>query len=260
METQAKSKREGLLKISDLARETGVAAGTIKFYIRQGLLAQPTLKTGRNMAYYDRSFIPRIRFIKELQSKRFLPLDVIKAIIEHNNSVISSHEVETLLNLEGTFYEAIHYVPGQAPIPRDEVESRYGTTEEDLNLLIEFGVLSPVTRDGVEYFEGDDVLMLETFLAMDKAGLTKDLIPHATSLPIYVESIGKLARDELKMFTQSVTGRYDTARVANVAIASMKLAEQFIVLLRRKLLLKAIQDLREESSAAQDTQTAESSG
>lgn len=124
--------KQGLYKISDLARETGVSTGTIKFYIREGLLPSPTLKTGRNMAWYDRSFVDRIRAIKELQQKRFLPLDVIKAILDHDSEVISQREVDTLLSLEGTFYQEIHYVPGQVPITVPQAMERYEISEEQL--------------------------------------------------------------------------------------------------------------------------------
>ena len=74
-----------LIKMSELARRAGVARGTIQHYLREGLLPRP-VKTFRNMAYYDRRFIDRIRCIKELQQKRYLPLDVIKAILERDSA------------------------------------------------------------------------------------------------------------------------------------------------------------------------------
>ena len=68
------------LKMRDLERATGVGRESIRFYIREGLLPEPE-RPGRNVAWYDESFIERIRLIKELQQKRFLPLQVIKAIV-----------------------------------------------------------------------------------------------------------------------------------------------------------------------------------
>ena len=155
-----KSGKEGLLRISDLARETGVAVGTIKFYIREGLLPAPTLKTGRNMAYYDRSFIERIRMIKELQTKRFLPLDVIRAILDRDDAVISQSEIDTMVSLEGTFYEAIHYAPGHPPITVAEAAKRFDLEEQGIRYNIALGVLTPVMRDGEEVLEGQDLLLL----------------------------------------------------------------------------------------------------
>ena len=58
----------------------GVGRETIRFYIREGLLPEPE-RPGRNVAWYDESFVERIALIKELQQKRFLPLQVIKAIV-----------------------------------------------------------------------------------------------------------------------------------------------------------------------------------
>lgn len=246
--TQRRKSRNGLYKISDLSRETGVSIGTIKFYMREGLLPPATIKTGRNMAYYDRSFVDRIRVIKELRQKRFLPLDVIKAILERDREVISPHEIELLLGLEGKFYEAIHVAPGHAPVKLAEVTERYGLSDEELRYCIESGVLTSVLRNGEEVFEGDDILLLENFVAMGEAGFDRSLIPRELGVPLYVEAIGKLAREELKVFSRAVNGKVDDAKLAEMAMAGVKIIEQFIVLLRRKLLLRAIQELREQTS------------
>ncbi len=69
------------MKISQLARHSGVPAATIKYYVREGLLPGPVEK-GRNIAYYDPAIIHRIQAIKELQKKRFLPLSVIREVLE----------------------------------------------------------------------------------------------------------------------------------------------------------------------------------
>jgi DNA-binding transcriptional MerR regulator len=200
------------------------------------------------MAYYDQTFVDRIRVIKELRQKRFLPLELIKAIIDRDRKVISPHEIDTLLGLEGKFYEAIHVAPGHPPVPRAEVPERFGLAQDELEYCVETGVLTPVLRDGVEFFEGDDILMLETFVAMGEAGFDNDLIPREVGIPLYVEALGKLAREELQIFSRAVTGKVDDAKLAELAMAGVKVVEQFIVLLRRKLLLRAIQELREQTT------------
>ena len=63
---------DGLLKMSELAERSGVSAGPIKHYLREGLLPEP-VKTPRNMAYYPPDFVERIRLIKRLQEERFMP-------------------------------------------------------------------------------------------------------------------------------------------------------------------------------------------
>lgn len=246
----------GLLRISDLSRETGVSTATIKFYIRGKLLPAPTMKTGRNMAYYDRSFVTRIRFIKELQQKRFLPLDVIKAILDQNDSIISPREVDTLLGLEGTFYEAIHFTPGPLPVSLEHVVERYGMDPEEIEFAIRQGALEPVERGGTRSFEGDDLLMLETMAELERAGLGHGAVPQQVSLPIYVDAIERLAREELKMFTRAVTGKVEDGQAATMALAGVKLIERFLVLLRRKVILRLIQELRHEKEEGKKSKAA----
>ena len=83
MSTQAEV--QGLLRMRELAEATGVSAGTIKHYLREGLLPEP-VKTSRNMAYYPPEFVDRIRLIKLLQEERFMPLRVIRDLLEHEDA------------------------------------------------------------------------------------------------------------------------------------------------------------------------------
>ena len=70
----------------DLAEAAGVSAGTIKHYLREGLLPEP-VKTSRNMAWYPREFVERVRLIKQLQEERFLPLKVIRDVLENGGDL-----------------------------------------------------------------------------------------------------------------------------------------------------------------------------
>src|SRR5262245_65920433 len=68
----------------ELAEAAGVSAGTIKHYLREDLLPDP-VKTSRNMAWYPREFVERVQLIKQLQEERFLPLKVIREVLEHGD-------------------------------------------------------------------------------------------------------------------------------------------------------------------------------
>ena len=63
--------QQGMLKMSELAERSGVSAGTIRHYLREGLLdtGEGITRTSRNMAYYPPSFIARIELIKRLQEE-----------------------------------------------------------------------------------------------------------------------------------------------------------------------------------------------
>ena len=72
-----------MLRMGELARASGVSAATIKHYLREGLLPEP-VKTSRNMAYYPADFVERIKMIKQLQEERYMPLRVIKDLLEED--------------------------------------------------------------------------------------------------------------------------------------------------------------------------------
>ena len=72
-----------MLKMQELAERSGVSAGTIKHYLREGLLPEP-MRTSRNMAYYPEEFVERIRLIKRLQEERFMPLKLIRQVIDED--------------------------------------------------------------------------------------------------------------------------------------------------------------------------------
>ncbi len=65
----------------DLVRESGLPRETIHFYMQQGLLPK-ALKTGRNTALYTQDHLERLRRIRELQERQFLPLKAIRAILD----------------------------------------------------------------------------------------------------------------------------------------------------------------------------------
>ena len=69
--------------MSELAERSGVSAGTIKHYLREGLLGsdEDVVRTSRNMAYYPPEFVERVRLIKRLQEERFMPLRVIREVM-----------------------------------------------------------------------------------------------------------------------------------------------------------------------------------
>src|SRR6266566_4600277 len=74
-----------LLKISELSERSGVPVATIHHYLREGLLPAP-VKTSRNMAYYPPEFVDRLRLIKQLQEERFMPLRVIRELLDRGGS------------------------------------------------------------------------------------------------------------------------------------------------------------------------------
>ncbi len=67
------------MRMRDLERESGVSRETIRYYIREGLLPEPS-RSHRNSATYSREHLARLLTIRRLKDERFLPLSVIRSL------------------------------------------------------------------------------------------------------------------------------------------------------------------------------------
>jgi len=207
---------------------------TLKFYLREGLIA-PARKSGQTMAWYDPSVVDRIRSIRELQERQFLPLDVIKQTMDGAARAEDDHAVT----------EAIASVllrrGGQRTRSRDEVLAS-GAKPSELEWLERAGLAVP-DADGM--YRGDDLALLSTLGQARRAGLAAEMLPFDI-LGDYLAALNKLVEIELRMFRAGVLGRAKPSQVAALTKAATELSERLVIVLRRKLLLPTLQRLVEE--------------
>ena len=229
------------LKMKDLERATGVGRETIRYYIREGLLPEPH-RPGRNVAWYDAAFAERIRLIKELQQKRFLPLHAIKAILGSGGDTAppSRSEVQTLLELDGKLFPPIAGVP-TAPAERlGALARRTALTIGEIERLAKTGAIAIVRRDGERWVEGDAIRIVELWGKMREAGFHDALGFGPDNLEIYVEFVQALAREELRLFSKGIAGRVTPDGARRMAEDGITLLNQLIALLRKDTLLRYI--------------------
>jgi DNA-binding transcriptional MerR regulator len=96
------------VRISELARRTGVPVATIKYYLREGLLhaGEPTAAT---RADYDESHVRRLTLVRALLQDGGL-------------SVAAAREVLGALQHSGSFHDALGAVHSALPPAADDVE------------------------------------------------------------------------------------------------------------------------------------------
>jgi DNA-binding transcriptional MerR regulator len=145
--------KKKLLRISEVAKTTGVSLPTIHYYIREGLLS-PAVKTARNMAYYSPDCVEDILRIKELQTKKYLPLSVIKVLLQAKQQ---GEDVEHIVEMRSLFEDVFHPVMSGEPENlnfRDMVNAS-GQSAATIKELESIGLLMPVgTGEGKRY---DDI-------------------------------------------------------------------------------------------------------
>ena len=128
--------------MSELAERSGVSAGTIRYYLREGLLGEGAdiVRTTRNMAYYPPAYVERIALIKRLQEERFMPLRVIRGALEED-----PERVQRADRARGPHPRARDRRPPRTPsVSRSRrVRERYEIPRNVLDRLAEIGVLTP---------------------------------------------------------------------------------------------------------------------
>ena len=231
--------RRDLLKVGQLAKASGVSIATIKFYLREGLLPRPTLKTSRNMAWYDRSFVERIHAIKRMQ-ERFLPLRVIKQLLA-DRPHMTAQEAQLVSELTPVFSATA--TGGGKPIAEREVMRRFPRAQ--VELLNEMGLVSPRKVKGRRVYDADDVSLLEALARSQDAGFSLELFP-IEDIGHYVHHLSELAEREVRLFARNVSGRISRAEARRLVEAALPVSEPVLLLLRRKLLLRAAEKLLQE--------------
>src|SRR5438067_5664758 len=187
--------------MSQLAEASGVSAATIKHYLREGLLPEP-VKTSRNMAYYPPEFVDRIRLIKQLQEERFMPLRVIRSMLDEDPA-----RARTLVELEDRILERA-MAGERTRTSAAEVRDRYDVPAEVLDRLEEIEVLSPNSRG----YTPSDVKIIEA-IGRFRAGGYEEAIGFTVYDTLrYKRAMEELVREEVEVLMDRVAGKMEPDR------------------------------------------------
>ncbi len=193
------------LKMKHLVDRTGVPRQVIHFYIQQGLLPEGR-KTGRNMAYYDQSHVERIELIRKLQHERFLPLKVIKAMLDQTEGSFSPAQKRLLSEVKDHLSGASALLPDEATVDADALAKARNIAEEDLDELAESGfIVLRKGKSGARTISARDAWLIDLWGELRAAGLTKELgfTPH--DLSVFEDVVSSLFRAEVRLLTERVS-------------------------------------------------------
>ncbi len=240
-QNQKAAKKQRLLKMSELSSLTRVPPGTIRYYISEGLLPRPH-KTHRNMAYYDEGYVQRVKLIRELQEKRYFPLSIIKQILEQSESSMDSQEIKTILELEGKLFKNISSVPKLQPLSIQELSRQTGVSVDEITDMEKVGI---IWRKSDGKFDEDSVRILEILKSLREAGYTEEAGFNSEFIKIYVDLIEVLARQEVRFFSKTVTGKMSSDEMVKMAESGIDLLNSFIGLLRKRMILRIGRELEQ---------------
>ncbi len=237
----------GLIKIGEIVRKTGVQKETIRYYINNGLLPKP-IKTSKNMAYYDYSYIKRIKQIKELQSKYFLPLKIIREIVAQANAELSASELVILKEAITNFMRLQELRRTYRPHTLSELSRRTGLSKNEILEMEECEMVASIKdKEGRRVYTDSDIKVVEAFAGIRSGGLTAELGFKVDQFRMQSDVISTLAKEEVKDFVRKISIQYkhdyDREAVAILSENAIERVNVFISTLRRKKILEFIAEL-----------------
>jgi DNA-binding transcriptional MerR regulator len=233
----------GLLKMSELAERSGVSPGTIRYYLREGLLGEgeDVVRTSRNMAYYPPEYVERIALIKRLQEERFMPLRVIRRALQQD-----PERVRALIELEDRILErAVANAEDHTRVSRRSAQERYGVPRIVLDRLADIGVLTPSQRG----YDRDDVKIIEAIANFRAGGYDEALGFTVYDTLRYRKALEPLVEEEVTALLGRLAGEVDVDRAMEIVAAGVEPLRELIGAIHSKLLLAALRSHRGSEGA-----------
>ncbi len=239
-----------LLKMSELAERADVPVATVRHYLREGLLPEP-VKTSRNMAYYPPEFAERIRLIKQLQEERFMPLRVIRELLDSTDG-----DLDRLRGLAqtGDVLVTRALAPERERTPEDEILERFEIPQRALRRLSELGVLTP----GEGGYSATDVRIIEAVSRFRAAGWNETTGFGARDVARLMNGLEPVIADELELLVERFSA-LGAERAEDIVEGGASPFPALIGALHAKLLTTELERARRSAAGGADDQPAASS-
>lgn len=234
---------DGYLKISELSERSGVSSGTIRHYLREGLLGEGSeiARTSRNMAYYPPFYVERISLIKRLQEERFMPLKVIKEVLRED-----PRRVAALIELEDRIIERALAGSEGKRVSAKDVEERFNIPSNVLKRLTELGVLTPTGSGGNAGYGEEDVRIIEAISRFRAGGYDEELGFTVYDTLRYRDALEPLVREEVRALLDRLAGEVEVDRALAIITAGVEPLRDLIGAVHSKLLLEELRRAREQ--------------
>ncbi len=219
-------KADGYLKIGEVIKKTGVTKATVHHYLKMGLLPK-VIRENKRMIYYSPSTVDRVVKIKELQEKRFLPLKVIKKVIEKDEFL------RVDLSILEEFSKKKKY-------RMEEMKEKSGLSEEFIRRLVKIGILS--FKGGG--FLKEDLKILSLVARMRESGINEDNGFQIEELKVFVHAMESLIDREFKIFNRITFGRLPPDKIAELGKTAVLFVSEMLSPLHYRMIMDRLDKIR----------------
>jgi DNA-binding transcriptional MerR regulator len=160
--------------IDELARRAGLPVGTVRLYLRDGLVPSGR-RAGRSMTY-GVLHLNRLIRIRQLKAANFT-LTAIKRMIDDGQFVMLDRVFGTDLR----------------PRSRLELAEEVGVEPGLLGMLEDLGLLADPADRGVDHYDGGEASVVEAVAQLIEMGTPPEVL--SVVLPLYVRHMQGLERD-----------------------------------------------------------------
>ena len=221
------------MRMRDLEKASGVGRETIRFYIREGLLPEPE-KPSRNSARYTDLHVARLKAIKRLQEERFLPLAVIRTLLEADDGDRWLMP-DAFPMLDAMLAQRLEEA-GPARVAVADLDLPHAVADHLDDGLVE------VAADGT--VSARDAAILRTIQRLNDIGFTAELGFDGGQMRLYNVLIDWLTAQEIRHFLEHTAGHVGEAKALEMAEQGIAVINDLLGQLRTRALLRRLAERR----------------
>ena len=213
----------------ELEERTGVGRETIRFYIREGLLPEPA-RASRNSASYSDDHVTRLRAIKRLQEERFLPLAVIRTLLDGDDGE-RWLEPQAFPQLDSLLAARLDH--GAPRVSVEAVKTQTGASDEDIAEQVATGVITISAGT----MTARDAAIMRVLGDLREHGFTSERGFTGEGMRFYLDFVEWVTAQEMRLFFEHTAGRVGEAEAADMAERGIAHINELLGLLRTRAIL-----------------------
>nr|WP_310524991.1 MerR family transcriptional regulator [Polymorphobacter sp.] len=220
----------------ELEKASGVGRETIRYYIREGLLPEPD-RASRNSAFYNDTHVSRLRAIKRLQEERFLPLAVIRSLLE-------AEDGERWLAPEAFPMLDSMLAARLGDGARVSVAVLAEQLRNGADSIAELSAVGMISVDGDGMVSARDVGIAHAINDLSDIGFTEELGFAGEQLRFYLDFTEWVTNQEMRLFFERTAGHVGEARALDMAERGVSIVNDLLSQLRTRALLRKLGERR----------------
>ncbi len=226
------------MRMRELEKASGVGRETIRYYIREGLLPEPD-RASRNSASYNENHVARLRAIKRLQEERFLPLAVIRSLLDSDDGDrwLAPDAFPMLDALLAARLEA----GSNARLAVADLAAQLGVEPA---IVGEHAATGMIAIDSQGMVSARDAAILATIRELGEIGFTEQLGFTSAQLGIYLDFVEWVTTQEMRVFLQGTAGHVGEAQALDMAERGVSVINDLLSQLRTRAILRKLGERR----------------